>query len=308
MFLLRHIENIERIFNSDVREKRRAATGVHHRASRRGYIRGGVKTQSDFLTAKQKRELNGEIRVSNKYDNLENVPQLRDLDQRPREEAKMILTYVRNVHKQKDIAKHFGISTGTLPYWYEKFGLDMTPRTNGGRKPQGEKVFDSIEDIPIYAELMKLPKSKQAGILVAGRGQFGMSALRRRIGVGQSKIYSLFKELNIKVGEAANTSAAKEAAAALVEEKASPEIKSEISDHREAASAKVPVDYAEVVKELQLLRELYKKEIDRPKGFEININDDMTKDQLQERLLGIVGTFAADREYRVRLNIEEIKK
>ena len=56
-------EDIEKIFRQDSIGKKRIGINVTKRASRRGYVRGGVRTQSDFLTAKQKRALNGEVKI-----------------------------------------------------------------------------------------------------------------------------------------------------------------------------------------------------------------------------------------------------
>ena len=75
--------NIEKIFMDDIRQKKRTARGVYGRASRRGYIKGGVKTQWDYMTRKEKNKLNGDVKVYNmyeKYNEIESVPQIREIE------------------------------------------------------------------------------------------------------------------------------------------------------------------------------------------------------------------------------------
>ena len=51
---------IEQMFNEDIREKKKAASGAYHRASR-GVAPVRVRNQSDNLTAKELREMSGEV-------------------------------------------------------------------------------------------------------------------------------------------------------------------------------------------------------------------------------------------------------
>lgn len=54
-------EDVEKIFNQDVREKCKTKRGASARASRKRGFKGGMKTPSDFLSPKQRRELSGEV-------------------------------------------------------------------------------------------------------------------------------------------------------------------------------------------------------------------------------------------------------
>lgn len=51
----------ERAFADDVRQKKITASGARHRASRNPKHGGPIRTPSDYLTAKQRKELNGPV-------------------------------------------------------------------------------------------------------------------------------------------------------------------------------------------------------------------------------------------------------
>lgn len=118
-------EDIERIFITDVIEKKKSGRGIFNRASRKGYIKGGVKTPSDFLTRKEIKKLNGEVVISNmysEYDKIENC-NLNEILSKSENEIKGILSYIKNNHTGNKISKQFGVSIGKLYSVYEKYGV-----------------------------------------------------------------------------------------------------------------------------------------------------------------------------------------
>ena len=131
----------EQEFYNDVRDKKRTATGVYHRASRRGYV-GAVKTQSDFLTAKEKKKLNGMVKVYNMYDkysDVNNLPKKREFMQMSKEnptELKKILEVARKHNNTAAIFKAVGISNGTLYNVYDKIGIAY----NKGRRCKNTEI------------------------------------------------------------------------------------------------------------------------------------------------------------------------
>lgn len=117
--------DVNSIFLEDSRTKKRIAIGIHSRASRRGYIRGGVKTQSDYLSKKEKNKLNGEVRIYNMYDeykNLENCDLTEILKKEP-QEIKAILTMIKDNNTANTICKKFGFSNGKLYNIYKKYNV-----------------------------------------------------------------------------------------------------------------------------------------------------------------------------------------
>lgn len=58
---------IERIWAEDIREKRKAARGVTHRASRKKGFKGGVKTPVDYMSTQEKRAYTAPSEVTTYY-------------------------------------------------------------------------------------------------------------------------------------------------------------------------------------------------------------------------------------------------
>lgn len=119
--------DIEFILRQDSREKKQAGIGVFKRASRLGYCRGGIKTQSDFLTAKERKKLSGEVRVYNMYADLNNLPSLKELKEIIKKDpakAKLILTEAKANNTQGQLKAKLGCSSGWLYYAYDKVGVE----------------------------------------------------------------------------------------------------------------------------------------------------------------------------------------
>jgi hypothetical protein len=129
--------DVKRIFSDDSRQKKRIGIGIHARASRRGYIRGGIRTQYDFLTSKQKKLLNGEVRISNMYEqykNLENCDLNEILATKTKVEIKGILNTIRENNTCKDICSALHISNGKLYSLYKKYEIHTE------KKPRKKKT------------------------------------------------------------------------------------------------------------------------------------------------------------------------
>lgn len=119
--------DISRIFLDDSRDKKRTAIGIHKRASRRGYIRGGIRTQSDFMTAKQRRSLSGEVKVYSMYDvyaNLENC-NLQDILAKDPKEITKILDVIKANNSASKVCKRFSISSSKLYSYYREYGVAL---------------------------------------------------------------------------------------------------------------------------------------------------------------------------------------
>lgn len=117
------MNEIEYMLKLDNQTKRKIGSGVFHRASRKGFIRGGIKTQSDYLTKKEKKKLNGDVIVSNMYSELENVPSLEDLQAMDKKDASNIMKIIMNFHSKAKIAKHWKVSQSKLYNFLVKVNL-----------------------------------------------------------------------------------------------------------------------------------------------------------------------------------------
>lgn len=115
--------DVERIFYSDVGEKKRAGRGAFHMKGK-GVKHGmrGIVFPSDYLKPKEKRLLNGEIKMSNVYDDINNVPSLEAIYEYDFEKAKKIMTVVKEKHSNTALMKHWSVkSSGTLYGHFYKF-------------------------------------------------------------------------------------------------------------------------------------------------------------------------------------------
>lgn len=124
--------DIERMLQEDIRDKKTAGRGVFNRASRKGYT-GTVRTQVDFLKGKAKKEYmgNGDVKVSNIYDDIKNIPsveQLRAMENK--DVAKRIIEIARKKHKIIDLVNHWGFSDN---YLYSKFFPEFDIQTRPTR-------------------------------------------------------------------------------------------------------------------------------------------------------------------------------
>ena len=184
-------ENIEKIFIMDSRDKKRTGASVTKRARRRGYCRGGIKFPSDYLSRKEKKLLNGEVKVSHVLDNIKNVPSLEAINKMSNEEAKRILEVIKSKHSQEDIAKHFGVKKPTLYYYYRKFDVDVR---NFKRIGKGNGKFNSIDDVLSFDKIKAMDPKEIREYLYECKKQFGTRPLLRHWGISAGTIHNYFEK------------------------------------------------------------------------------------------------------------------
>jgi hypothetical protein len=65
-------ENVEKLFQQDIREKKRAASGAFHMRGKgvRNGFSGAIRTPYHFMSNKEKKQLNGEVRTYNMYETI----------------------------------------------------------------------------------------------------------------------------------------------------------------------------------------------------------------------------------------------
>lgn len=146
--------DIEKMFIDECREKKRTASGVYHRASRRGYIKGGVKTQVDFLRGKERKEYikGGPIKIMNAYDKIEGIPSIKELEEMEFEVAKNIVKIARKNFSAKTLKTYWNISSYTLyKIIFKKYEIEVAQsnRNINANNKTSEKVKNSsIEEVP----------------------------------------------------------------------------------------------------------------------------------------------------------------
>jgi hypothetical protein len=133
--------DIEYMLKQDAREKKKTGSGVFSRASRRGYT-GAVRTHVDYLKGKAKKEYmkNGEIKVSNIYDDINNVPSVEKIREMEHNTARNIILAAKSKHGMKELVKHWGFSDN---YLYTKFfpEYEIPTRTY---KPREVKATEQV--------------------------------------------------------------------------------------------------------------------------------------------------------------------
>ena len=126
-------DNASLLFYSDVKEKKLAARGASHRASRKKGFKGGIRLIHDNLSLAQLRKLNGEVIIYNMYDNILPYSQFKQLST---EDKKKAMNHWLNVKKytRRQIQEGFGegVRIQTVHDWISRLGLSK-PRLNESR-------------------------------------------------------------------------------------------------------------------------------------------------------------------------------
>lgn len=199
--------DIERLLMEENREKKRTASGVFHRASRLGYIRGGIKTQVDYLKGKEKKKYmgNGEVMESNIYDDVKNLPTLAELESMNPEKAKHILTRAKMNNSARAIHEQLKVSNGKLYSLFDKFGVEygkykMSPGSFKTKdKGEGEiinmpglepKPTKGIESLPSLDELKNMNHREASAIVAAAKKTYSLKTLRKHWGVTDYMLYN----------------------------------------------------------------------------------------------------------------------
>ena len=128
---------IERLFNEDIRDKRKAGSGSFHKRGKgvKHGISGALRTPYHYMTNKEKKKLNGEVKVTHMYETILTIEEFRLKDE---ETQKLMLTRWRDIYDNGQIKKGLGI--GNSPYYkmVEELGIPKKPR--GGANNVGPKT------------------------------------------------------------------------------------------------------------------------------------------------------------------------
>lgn len=293
--------DIEGIFMQDVREKRKAANGVYHRASRRGYIRGGVKTQSDFMSKKEKNKLNGEVKVYNMYDKyavIENVPQINEIEKMDYSERVNLYKFLKGRYSNTILQKHWLVSSGTLyNKVYQKYNL-YTPRVTKS-SPKTKGLYNNINEIPSINTILEMASSQRKGILTAAKQQFPVIELSKYWNISKYKLYSIYNDNNILTQGKDNKKIEKEIAITVDDEE------------KNISTQQIDTDvFNQLVETINSLKDVIKKDNGKSEtnntGFTIEINGQYNKKELENKLLSISNILGDEKSYKVSLKIEEI--
>jgi hypothetical protein len=309
--------DVNSIFLEDSRSKKRIAIGIHSRASRRGYIRGGVKTQSDYLSRKEKNKLNGEVRIYNMYDeykNLENCDLTEILKKEPHE-IKAILTMIKDNNTANKICSKFRFSNGKLYNIYKKY--DVYIEKKEPKNSLENRSASTLPNIILTKEKFGLLDSLDKGryiqhIMKVKR--ISMRELSTKLSVSKSMLsyyVSKLKDLNKEEVSNQVTFENNETKETLQEVAITSEENKEDTDREQLHKRLQELENelletkAENKKLIDHLIEVSKSD-KKEQGLKIDINGNYSKEELSDRLLSLDHITLEDKTYRIELHLEEI--
>lgn len=158
-----------REFYEEIREKKKAANGVHSRKGKRGYV-GKMLFPSDLMKGKEKRlyRKGGIVTVSNFIFDQMQREEFLQLDD---EKKKAVLIYLRDKYSLPEIERNNGISPYILYKWIDKLGLPKDKVKSNGAKIRRAKNKAALKAVNknIYqpslsleidsSEIKQLPKN-----------------------------------------------------------------------------------------------------------------------------------------------------
>ena len=151
---------IERLFNDDVREKRKAGSGSFHKRGKgvKHGISGALRTPSYYMSNKEKKKLNGEVKVTYMYETI--IP-LEEFKAQDEETQRNMLTVWRDKYTNEEIKKGLGTSNNPFYKLVEDLGLPKKPR--GGTRSRGPRKSKAIIISPqmSFPEVESEPEAKK---------------------------------------------------------------------------------------------------------------------------------------------------
>ena len=121
----------EKSFKEEVREKKKAGNGVHSKAGKQGRVRGGVKTPADLLTGKEKKAYTqpSPVTTSNIY--YDKIMSLQEFKQLPKNRKMLVLDAYRKRFTAQEISKAWGHSSPSTVYYYYRSYLSSPEEKEG---------------------------------------------------------------------------------------------------------------------------------------------------------------------------------
>ena len=143
------MNDIERMFYDEVRDKKRTARGSFHNSGRRGGGTKGVssvKTPSDVLKYSDKKAYKayiqpGGIIMSNVYDNIDNIPKVSEIKEKDFSAGQAIVRAARSSHKMKDLSKHWSLSGYSLYKLFDDYKIEYPKHPRSKPVPQKKQTI-----------------------------------------------------------------------------------------------------------------------------------------------------------------------
>jgi hypothetical protein len=161
-------QDIEKMLIEDMREKRKIGSGSFHKRGKgvKHGMSGALRTPSYYMSNKEKKKLNGEVKVTNMYETL--IP-FKEFKLKDVETQKVLLTKWREIHDNLTIRKGLGISNKSFYDLVAELGIPRKTRVDSEgskRKPKQAKVsitpkkslMETVEFLGVEREVLEVKK------------------------------------------------------------------------------------------------------------------------------------------------------
>jgi hypothetical protein len=118
----------ESLFNQDIRDKKRTASGTRSKTGLRGYV-GTMRMPCDLMSSKEKRQYRKCGKVV-RYNMYETIMPFDEFKQLPKEEQSTVLQKLRERHKNKEIQRVWEVNSQTYYSLVNKLGLPTRNQTS----------------------------------------------------------------------------------------------------------------------------------------------------------------------------------
>jgi len=155
-------ENIERFLREDIQEKKKAGRGVFSmrgKGVKHGFS-GALKTPYYYMSNKEKKKLDGEVKVSNMY---ETVIPFREFELKDQETKKAMLIRWREIYPNTKIMKEMGLNNTDYYKLIGDLEIPKKPRT-GGARPKVKNRTVAVKPKEIIELIAETPKKEAAQI------------------------------------------------------------------------------------------------------------------------------------------------
>jgi hypothetical protein len=148
----------ERVFHEEVRDKKRTASGVHHKTGKRGYV-GTMRFPSDIMSRKDKYNYRKASKVMTTF-LYEQVIPIEQFEKEDKETQRKMLLFWRNNYSNKEIMNKMGLNNSKYYDLVGEHDLPKAPRFNSGA-PRKRKTATAKAAPKAKQEQMKLDEQKE---------------------------------------------------------------------------------------------------------------------------------------------------
>jgi len=133
--------NIEKMFQDDIREKKKAGSGSFHKRGKgvRHGLSGALRTPSYYMKQKEKNKLSGEVRSYNMFENT--ILSLEEFNSRPLNVQRDLMTAWRENFTNKDIRESMEMTAGRFAKLVKDLDIPMKEKTGGRTKKTAAAVI-----------------------------------------------------------------------------------------------------------------------------------------------------------------------